>query len=94
MVSLHPSCGLDTQPEWVLFNEFVLTARPYIRTVTEIRPEWLLELSANYYDIKSFPDGETKRALQLVLKKQTGKSADEKRPKKRAKVSLKPGAAP
>jgi pre-mRNA-splicing factor ATP-dependent RNA helicase DHX15/PRP43 len=93
-VSLHPSCGLDTQPEWVLFNEFVLTARPYIRTVTEIRPEWLLELSANYYDIKSFPDGETKRALQLVLKKQTGKSADEKRPKKRAKVSLKPGAAP
>jgi pre-mRNA-splicing factor ATP-dependent RNA helicase DHX15/PRP43 len=41
-VQLHPSCGLDTQPEWVLFNEFVLTTRPYIRTVTIIKPEWYL----------------------------------------------------
>ncbi|KIO00627.1 hypothetical protein M404DRAFT_152107 [Pisolithus tinctorius Marx 270] len=40
VVNLHPSCGLDTQPEWVLFNEFVLTTRPYIRTVTDVRPEW------------------------------------------------------
>jgi pre-mRNA-splicing factor ATP-dependent RNA helicase DHX15/PRP43 len=40
VVGLHPSCGLETQPEWVLFNEFVLTTRPYIRTVTEVRPEW------------------------------------------------------
>ncbi|KAI0288751.1 P-loop containing nucleoside triphosphate hydrolase protein [Russula brevipes] len=75
VVSLHPSCGLDTQPEWVLFNEFVLTTRPYIRTVSEIRPEWLLELTANYYDLASFPDGETKHALQRVLKKQISKSA-------------------
>jgi pre-mRNA-splicing factor ATP-dependent RNA helicase DHX15/PRP43 len=40
VVGLHPSCGLETQPEWVLFNEFVLTTRPYIRTVTDIRAEW------------------------------------------------------
>ncbi|KAI0046084.1 DUF1605-domain-containing protein, partial [Auriscalpium vulgare] len=40
IVALHPSCGLDTQPEWVIFNEFVLTTRPYIRTVSEVRPEW------------------------------------------------------
>ena len=39
-VSLHPSCGLDNTPEWVLFNEFILTTRPYIRTVTAIDPEW------------------------------------------------------
>lgn len=70
VVSLHPSCGLDTQPEWVLFNEFVLTTRHYIRTVTEIRPEWLLELAANYYDLNLINDGETKRALQGVLRKQ------------------------
>ncbi|KAI9439033.1 P-loop containing nucleoside triphosphate hydrolase protein [Lactarius indigo] len=74
-VSLHPSCGLDTQPEWVLFNEFVLTTRAYIRTVTDIRAEWLLELTANYYDLGSFPDGEAKLALQRVLKKQIGKNA-------------------
>jgi pre-mRNA-splicing factor ATP-dependent RNA helicase DHX15/PRP43 len=92
VVSLHPSCGLDTQPEWVVFNEFVLTTRPYIRTVSEVRAEWLHELAANYYDVPSFPDGETKRALQRVLKKQTTKVAkaavpDDKRPKKKAKPS-------
>lgn len=71
VVSLHPSCGLETQPEWVLFNEFVLTTRPFIRTVTEIRPEWLLELAANYYDMATFTDGEAKRSLQRLTKKQT-----------------------
>jgi len=40
VVVLHPSCGLRTKPEWVLFNEFVLTTGPYIRTVSEVRPEW------------------------------------------------------
>ncbi|KAH9021058.1 P-loop containing nucleoside triphosphate hydrolase protein [Lactarius pseudohatsudake] len=74
-VSLHPSCGIDTQPEWVLFNEFVLTTQAYIRTVTDIRAEWLLELTVNYYDLGSFPDGEAKLALQRVLKKQVGKNA-------------------
>jgi pre-mRNA-splicing factor ATP-dependent RNA helicase DHX15/PRP43 len=39
-VSLHPSCGLDSSPEWVLFNEFVLTSKSFIRTVTAIKPEW------------------------------------------------------
>ncbi|KAH9059630.1 P-loop containing nucleoside triphosphate hydrolase protein [Lactarius vividus] len=90
-VSLHPSCGLDTQPEWVLFNEFVLTTRAYIRTVTDIRAEWLLELTANYYDLASFPDGEAKQALQRVLKKQVGKNAkaaDRDKPsKKKPKTS-------
>jgi len=88
VVNLHPSCGLDTQPEWVLFNEFVLTTRPYIRTVTEIRPEWLLELAANYYDVPAFVEGETKRALQRVLKKSQGKAfpLDDKRPRKKAKA--------
>jgi pre-mRNA-splicing factor ATP-dependent RNA helicase DHX15/PRP43 len=40
IVALHPSCGLDTQPDWVLFNEFAFTSRYYIRTVTTIKPQW------------------------------------------------------
>jgi pre-mRNA-splicing factor ATP-dependent RNA helicase DHX15/PRP43 len=53
---------------------------------------WLLELTANYYDLATFPDGETKRALQRLLKKQTDKSArstpsTEKPPKKKVKMS-------
>ncbi|CDO68562.1 hypothetical protein BN946_scf184998.g59 [Trametes cinnabarina] len=74
VVSLHPSCGLDTSPEWVIFNEFVLTTKPYIRTVSEIKPEWLLEYAPNYYDLSTFPDGETKRALLRIQKKRTLKA--------------------
>lgn len=37
--------------------------------MTEIRPEWLLELSPKYYDLASFPSGEGRQALQRVLKK-------------------------
>ena len=77
MVSLHPSCGLDTQPEWVVFNEFVLTTQPYIRTVSEIHPEWLLELALNYYDLGLFTDGETKHALQRVLQRLSKKQTNE-----------------
>lgn len=40
VVRLHLSTGLDSQPEWVLYQEFVLTTANFIRTVTEVRPEW------------------------------------------------------
>lgn len=37
---IHPSCKMSHNPEWVLFNEFTETTRPFIRTVTAIDPEW------------------------------------------------------
>lgn len=39
-VQLHPSCDLEGRPDWVVFNEFVLTTTPYIRTVSVVDPEW------------------------------------------------------
>ncbi|CAE6347324.1 unnamed protein product [Rhizoctonia solani] len=83
VVGLHPSCGLDSTPEWVLFNEFVLTTRPFIRTVVEIRPEWLLEHAGMYYDLNTFPDSEAKRSLQRIIKKKLGKSDNGERSRKR-----------
>lgn len=41
-VLLHPSTVLAHEAEWVLYNEFVLTTKNYIRTVTAVKPEWLL----------------------------------------------------
>ncbi|KAG5220181.1 DEAH-box ATP-dependent RNA helicase [Salix suchowensis] len=64
VVYLHPSSGLKGNPEWVLFNEFILTTKPYIRTVPK-----LLELAPSYFDLSSFPDGETKRRLRKVMRK-------------------------
>ncbi|KIK45590.1 hypothetical protein CY34DRAFT_77609 [Suillus luteus UH-Slu-Lm8-n1] len=69
VVALHPSCGLDTQPEWVIFNEFTLTTRPYIRTITDVRPDWLLECAPCYFDLNHWPDSETKRAMMRVMLK-------------------------
>ena len=34
IVSLHPSTCLDHKPEWVVYNEFVLTTKNYIRICT------------------------------------------------------------
>ena len=42
IVQLHPSSCLDHKPEWVIYNEFVLTTKNYIRTVTDIKPEWFV----------------------------------------------------
>ncbi|KAK9688177.1 DEAH-box ATP-dependent RNA helicase prp43 [Basidiobolus ranarum] len=66
MVELHPSSCLEQQPEWVLYNEFVLTSRHFIRTVTRIEGEWLLELAPKYYDLENFPNCEGKRILQRM----------------------------
>lgn len=40
VVHLHPSNCLDHKPEWVIYNEYVLTSRNFIRTVTDVRGEW------------------------------------------------------
>lgn len=41
-VLVHPSTVLGQDSEWVLYNEFVLTSKNFIRTVTAIKPEWLM----------------------------------------------------
>ncbi|KAJ3331003.1 hypothetical protein HDU76_004307 [Blyttiomyces sp. JEL0837] len=74
VVQLHPSCGLDNKPEWVIYNEFVLTQKNYIRTVTDVKGEWLLEISPSYYTLdKSFPECEAKRVLLRMQQKKSSK---------------------
>ena len=47
-----------------MYNEFVLTSKNYIRTVTEIKPEWLFEISRDYFDLTEFKNSEAKRKLE------------------------------
>ncbi|EDV59701.1 putative pre-mRNA-splicing factor ATP-dependent RNA helicase PRP1 isoform X1 [Drosophila erecta] len=65
-VQLHPSTCLDHKPDWVIYNEFVLTTKNYIRTVTDVKPEWLFSLAPQYYDLNNFPQCEAKRQLELL----------------------------
>ena len=52
-----------------MYNEFVLTSKNYIRTVTEIQPEWLFEISPEYFDLEEIKNGEAKRKLERVYKR-------------------------
>ncbi|XP_054721119.1 putative pre-mRNA-splicing factor ATP-dependent RNA helicase PRP1 isoform X2 [Uloborus diversus] len=77
VVQLHPSTCLDHKPEWVVYNEFVLTTKNYIRTVTDIKPEWLLKIAHNYYDITNFPACEAKRQLEFLANKMQSRQYQE-----------------
>ena len=60
----------------VLYQEFVLTSKNYIRTVMDIKGEWLLDVAPHYYDLSNFPPGDTKRALERLASKQDRDRSD------------------
>lgn len=56
-VHIHPSSGLsEVMPRWVVYHELVLTTKEYMRQVSEIRPEWLVELAPHYYSKREVED--------------------------------------
>lgn len=69
VVQLHPSTCLDHKPEWVLYNEFVLTTKNYIRTCTDVKAEWLVRTAPQYYDMSNFPNCEAKKVLERVIER-------------------------
>ncbi|RMX47490.1 hypothetical protein pdam_00002199 [Pocillopora damicornis] len=71
VVQLHPSTCLDHKPEWVLYNEFVLTTKNYIRTCTDIKADWLVKIAPQYYDMRNFPMCEAKRVLERIIESPT-----------------------
>ncbi|XP_018575762.1 probable ATP-dependent RNA helicase DHX35 [Anoplophora glabripennis] len=54
---VHPDSVLYTipQPQWVLFCEVIHTSKLYMRDLTVIKSEWLLELAPHFY-YKTFSD--------------------------------------
>ncbi|GAB5588235.1 DEAH-box ATP-dependent RNA helicase prp43 [Umbelopsis nana] len=85
VVQLHPSCCLDHKPEWVLYNEFVLTTRNYIRTCTEVKADWLLDCAPQYYDLSNFPNCEGKRVLEKVVARRASRAYEDDKKSKRRK---------
>ncbi|KAF2135944.1 uncharacterized protein K452DRAFT_303153 [Aplosporella prunicola CBS 121167] len=74
-VLLHPSTVLGQDSEWVVYNEFVLTTKNYIRNVTAVKPEWLLDIAPNYYDLETFKKGDIKNALVRTVEKMRRRDA-------------------
>ena len=77
-VILHPSTVLAQESDWLVYNEFVLTSKNYIRTVTSVKPEWLLEIAENYYDLtdeRFQKNVEMKRGLEQTVTKMRRREA-------------------
>jgi len=64
LVSIHPSSVVNSRPEWVLFEEFALTTKNFIRTVTVTSVDWLVEIAPHYFDMDNFPECEAKSELE------------------------------
>uniref|UniRef100_A0A7S4W551 RNA helicase n=1 Tax=Ditylum brightwellii TaxID=49249 RepID=A0A7S4W551_9STRA len=69
IVYIHPGSVINTKPQWALFEEFALTTKNYIRTVTATRVEWLVEMAPHYFDLENFPECEAKAELELAYKR-------------------------
>lgn len=61
-VHVHPSSSLAKDPpKWVVFHELVFTTKEFMRNISEIRSEWLVEIAPHYYQKKDIDDGSGKR---------------------------------
>lgn len=69
VVAIHPSSVLDGKPAWIVFQDFVMTSRNFVRTVTSQRVEWLVETAPHYFDLETWPEGETKQELERVYRR-------------------------
>ncbi|CAK7893829.1 pre-mRNA-splicing factor ATP-dependent RNA helicase Prp43p [[Candida] anglica] len=87
-VLIHPSTVLAAENEWVIYNEFVLTSTNYIRTVTNVKPDWLVELAPKYYNLDHFGDGDVKLSLKRIIERvETMNKQKEKKDKKKKSKS-------
>jgi len=66
VVSIHPSSCLSHKPEWLLYDELVLTSKNFIRCCTQIRGEWMLDTHPDYFELDNFPRGEAWKALKRL----------------------------
>ena len=46
-----------------------MTSKNYVRTITDIKVEWLVEIAPAYYKADNLPNCEAKRILQKVRAK-------------------------
>lgn len=49
-IYIHPSSGLrDVTPQYVVYHELVFTSKEFMRTVSEIQPDWLFEIAPHMF---------------------------------------------
>ena len=51
----------QVMPRWLIYHELVMTTKEYMRTVSEIKPGWLIEIAPHYYSKKELDDPSAKK---------------------------------
>jgi len=72
VVNIHPSSQLKHKPEWIIYNELVLTERNYVRTVSALRPEWILE-EASQFMPKYCRQEDARKSIERTMEKMARK---------------------
>jgi len=68
IASIHPGSFLQHRPEWVLYHETVVTDKCWMRTVTSVTPEMLIEVFPSIYHPDSGKMNDTAcRSLRRAL---------------------------
>lgn len=62
---LFPTTCLNRKPQFVIYNELVLTSQNYLRTVTAISDDWLIDACPNYFDLEDF-DGLQRQVMEQL----------------------------
>ncbi|XP_072955419.1 pre-mRNA-splicing factor ATP-dependent RNA helicase DEAH1-like isoform X1 [Typha angustifolia] len=61
-IFIHPSSGLaQVLPRWAIYHELVQTTKEYMRQVTELKPDWLVEIAPHYYQLKDVDESGSKK---------------------------------
>ncbi len=50
----------------MVYHELVMTAKAYMRTVSDIKPEWLVEIAPHYYSKKELIDESSKKMPKTI----------------------------
>ena len=67
IVTRHPSSCLDGNPQWILYHEFLITSKTFVRTLMNVQGKWLLEVAPKYYNnVDQWPNSPTKQELQRI----------------------------
>jgi pre-mRNA-splicing factor ATP-dependent RNA helicase DHX15/PRP43 len=79
---VYPTSVLKHRPQFVVYNELVMTSNTYVRTITSLSDDWIIDACPAYFDLEDFDDGLVKNALknlhktrELRLKKDAIKAA-------------------
>ena len=78
-VMIHPSSSLYKEhPRFIIYYELVLTSKEFMRQVTEIEAEWLVELAPHFYKEKDLFEKDARAFMgKKKMPKAIGKSAEQ-----------------